>query len=172
MSLQARLTGKMVGSLSERSGPRSTVIHLPAQEVSEADRADLSRSSGHHSILVIIDGSAALSMHSLPPSWNFPWFSIDRLPEPSHTSGPLLPNLLGLLVLHYGAFMLWNSSRLGPNPTVLLTLYSLALPLHYQCFQTFYWLMIRKFESPAQTSPWSSRLTNPTASFPSLLWYF
>lgn len=98
-------------------------------------------------------------------------FCIDRLPKPSHASGPLLPTLLGLLGLHYGAFMFWNSSRLGPNPTVL-TLYSLAVPLHYQCFKTFYWLMIRKFESLAQTPPWSSRLTNPTASFPSPLWYF
>lgn len=85
----------------------------------------------------------------------FPWFNITSL----WVFPPLCPLLLVFFFVALpstGAFMFWNSLRLGPHPTFLLTLYSLVVHIHYQCFKNLYWLMIPKSESPAQISPWSS----------------
>lgn len=104
ISFPASQTGKRVGPLSEISHSQPTATHLPAQEVSETEIEgiidDLFRPRGHCSNRVILDSYAALSMYSLAASWNFPWFSTDPL---SQLSGPLLPSLLGCLVLYSGA---------------------------------------------------------------------
>lgn len=112
---------------------------------------DLSRSRGHLSILTKLNSSAA-HLHSLPPSRNsFPdsWESGHCLPIFPPLC-PLLPSLLCCLVLHSGAFIFWSSSRLSPSLSFLLTQYSLVVHIYYQHFKNLYWLMIPKFESPAQ----------------------
>lgn len=112
----------------------------------------LSGFQGHFSILIIPNISAALSVHSLPPSWNFflgsvlpPSPSFPSLLHPlAHSSLPPRPPLAHLYVLkfHKAGSQLYFSSN--SNFLVVFN--------NYQFFKNLYWLMIPKFKSPAQTS--------------------
>lgn len=156
------------GAFSEISGPQSTASHCPPHEAWDRFAGvtdDRSRFSRHFCIFILDSSALNASFLKL-----FPWFSISALSQGFYLSvlfaqSSLLPypplcGLYGLEFLKAGTQPHFSPNSMFP---IVFT--------HYQCFKNLCWLIIPKFEFPADTSPWGSRPKNPPAFFTSPLWY-